>query len=111
MSDKDREVFHFMARAFDVTEAQRYIKEHNVKPIFVEIKDLRSLLPFIRLDEKHIKEVDVTKPGIALFMPDMSGYLLIDGWHRLAKRIREDFEFMQIYPIADLEAVEKISIR
>lgn len=45
----------------------------------------------------YVFDVDIAPPGILVWLPELKGALLIDGWHRLARRIELGEETMPCY--------------
>ncbi|MGW8177550.1 MAG: hypothetical protein ACWGQW_01975 [bacterium] len=94
---EDREYFHLFRMTFDVTEALQRIEQEDLSPQPFHIKEIGNLLGLIRVDEEHLEKVDIDKPGILCYVQDLEGYLLIDGWHRLARRRKEGLTTMDCY--------------
>jgi len=92
------EPFQFINITWNVTEALKYAKA-NLKPSNMNRNTITNyytnfINPVIRINENHLKDVDITKPGIMVAISeDPTTYILIDGNHRLTRAYREGKEF------------------
>ncbi|KAA9375969.1 hypothetical protein F5972_24935 [Microbispora cellulosiformans] len=86
-SRDDTEAFRFLAWAWNVTVAKAYAEgrtpEGRLSPCA-----WAGFLTAIWINEDHISEVDLSVPLIAVPIPN-AGPFIIDGWHRIARTLRE----------------------
>lgn len=55
---------------------------------------------FIEVEEEHVPDADLSVPLIGTVLKDADGtpfLLLIDGWHRLARALREGASELRVY--------------
>ncbi|MFF4778991.1 hypothetical protein ACFY05_39825 [Microtetraspora fusca] len=81
------EAFHFLAWSWNVTTANTYA-EGRPTTGRLDPRKWSGYLGAIRIDEAHVGEVDLSVPLIAVPIPN-AGPFVIDGWHRIARALRE----------------------
>ncbi|MCC5579242.1 hypothetical protein IMZ11_26800 [Microtetraspora sp. AC03309] len=88
------EAFHFLAWSWDVTTAKAYAEGR--KPTGRLDPDVwRGYLGAIRIDDTRIGTVDLSVPLIAVLIPN-AGPFIIDGWHRIARALRDGVPKLQV---------------
>lgn len=92
------EPFQFLAVTWNVTEALKYAQK-SLKPGKMDKETAAHyynnfIKPLIYVNESHIKDVDITKPGLLVEISENpSTCIVIDGNHRLTRAYREGKEF------------------
>ena len=81
-----REVFRLLAWAWDIREAHRLAAGRSV--IQVDIGGLVGFASLIHVDTAYLDEVDLSVPILIAPVPEL-GNLIIDGWHRVHRALRE----------------------
>ncbi|TLP57858.1 hypothetical protein [Microbispora triticiradicis] len=100
-SRDDTEAFRFLAWAWNVTAAKAYAEgrtpEGRLSP-----RAWAGFLSAIWINEDHISEVDLSAPLIAVPIPN-AGPLIIDGWHRIARALREQVTELPVIILTEQE--------
>ena len=87
MNDND-EYFQFLSYRWNVTRAQGIARDLPTGKL--SVGDWSKHLAVISLDDDHVESVDLRRPLILVRIADAGGLvLLIDGWHRLARAVRD----------------------
>jgi hypothetical protein len=87
MNDNN-EYFQFLSYRWNVTKAQEIARDLPTGKIGVA--DWARHLGIIGLDDDHLDTVDLRRPLILVRIADVGGLvLIIDGWHRLARALRD----------------------
>jgi hypothetical protein len=81
-----RQVFRFLAWAWDVTEGHRRAADYPVHQ--VDITVLAGFATLIRVNDAYLDQVDLTRPILIAPIPE-AGNLVIDGWHRVHRALRD----------------------
>ncbi|MEZ0076252.1 hypothetical protein [Planotetraspora sp. GP83] len=98
---EETEVFHFLAWSWNITAAKGYA--HGRKPGGrLSPRAWGRYLAAIWIDEVRVSEVDLTVPLIAVPIPD-AGLFIIDGWHRIARALREEVAELPVIVLAEQE--------
>ncbi|MEU8178632.1 hypothetical protein AB0C14_37685 [Microbispora hainanensis] len=100
-SRDDTEAFRFLAWAWNVTVAKTYANgrtpEGRLSP-----RAWAGFLTAIWINEDHISEVDLSVPLIAVPIPN-AGPFIIDGWHRIARALREQVAELPVIILTEQE--------
>ncbi|MDI5969874.1 hypothetical protein POF50_011095 [Streptomyces sp. SL13] len=87
MNDNN-EYFQFLSYRWNVTRAQEIARDLPIGQLGVG--DWLKHLAIIALDDGHLDSADLRRPLILVWIADVGGLvLLIDGWHRLARAVRD----------------------
>ena len=87
MNDNN-EYFQFLSYRWNVTMAQEIARDLPIGKL--SVVDWSKHLGIIALDDDHLDAVDLRRPLILVRIADVGGLvLLIDGWHRLARAVRD----------------------
>ncbi|MEU8178634.1 hypothetical protein AB0C14_37695 [Microbispora hainanensis] len=82
------ETFRLMGWTWDVSAAKKYAASRHpgghLRP-----RHWAGLLALIDIDQAHAELVDLSEPLIAVPASPRGGALVIDGWHRIARALRE----------------------
>ena len=81
-----REVFRFLAWAWDIGEAHRLAAGYPVHQ--VDIGGLAGFASLIHVDTAYLDQVDLAVPILIAPVPQL-GNLVIDGWHRVHRALRD----------------------
>jgi hypothetical protein len=83
------QIFRFLNNAWDVDAALALVAQR--KPDLMPVtKELANSAQFIEVDEAWANShADLAIPVILVTLPEGSGCLIIDGWHRIAKALGE----------------------
>ena len=100
------ETFRFLAWAWNLSMAKP-LAEGRTPGGRLDPAQWRGLLGTIRLDDDYIGDVDLSVPLIAVPIPD-AGLFIIDGWHRIARALREEITEL---PVIVLTAEEEYTCR
>lgn len=85
------EYFQFLSYRWNVTKAQEIARDLPTGKLGVG--DWSKHLGIIALDDDHLDSVDLRRPLILVRIADVGGLvLLIDGWHRLARAVRDGID-------------------
>jgi hypothetical protein len=81
------EYFHFLTYRWDITRAKAVaadlpVERFDPRPYF-------TWLGAVRIDEDHLAQADLSEPLILARVTELGGAMLIDGWHRLARALRD----------------------
>lgn len=109
----DFENFSFMGHRFDVRAAKRIITEAPRQIMNVRPADVGAMLGMIRTVPHLVDSADLTHPIVVATLgpktkDEPAAYLPIDGWHRLARAVRDKVESI---PAVLLTAAETDRIR
>jgi len=77
------QVFVLLGWAWDVALAARAATRHPVT--HANVSDIGALGALIRIDPEHAETVDLSRPLLAVPLPDVGTPIVIDGWHRIHK--------------------------
>ncbi|RAY15417.1 hypothetical protein DPM19_12040 [Actinomadura craniellae] len=83
-------MFTLLGWSWDVDTAARLAKRHPVQQ--ADIGPWTALLGWIRTDPDHAATADLTRPLLAVPLPNTSApgnHLVIDGWHRIRRAVTE----------------------
>ena len=81
-----REVFRFLAFAWDVTEGHRRAADYTIHQ--ADITALAGLAALVGVNDAYLDQVDLTRPILIAPIPE-AGNLVIDGWHRVHRALRD----------------------
>ena len=81
-----REVFRFLAWAWDVTEGHRRAADYTIHQ--ADITALAGLAALVGVNDAYLDQVDLTRPILIAPIPE-AGNMVIDGWHRVHRALRE----------------------
>jgi hypothetical protein len=82
-----REGFRFLAHAWDVTEGHRRAADYPIRQVNITV--LAGFAQLIRVTPEHLNRVDLTRPILIVPVPELAGKLVIDGWHRVHRALRD----------------------
>ena len=82
-----REIFRFLAFAWDVTEGHRLAADYPVYQADVTV--LAGLASFITVNPAQLDRVDLTRPLLVAPVAALDTNLVIDGWHRVHRALRD----------------------
>ncbi|TMR04350.1 hypothetical protein ETD83_08300 [Actinomadura soli] len=77
------QVFVLLGWAWDVALAARAATRHPVT--HANVSEIGALGALIRIDHDHAETVDLSRPLLAVPLPDVGTPIVIDGWHRIHK--------------------------
>lgn len=83
----EREAFHLGAWVFDVTRALEITITTPATTIAVDL--IRPIAGLIWVNPSAVSRADMSRPILLAYVPEMDGYLPIDGWHRIHRAIRD----------------------
>ncbi|MET7397357.1 hypothetical protein ABZS66_28115 [Dactylosporangium sp. NPDC005572] len=82
----EREVFHFLAWAWDVTAGNAIAAEYPVRRVDVTV--LAGIVQLIGVNRARAGAADLSRP--LLIAPiSGAGLFVIDGWHRITRALAE----------------------
>jgi hypothetical protein len=93
-------MFRFLAWAWDIGEAQRLAAGYPVQQ--VDIGGLAGFASLIRVDPAHVDEVDLAVPILIAPVPEL-GDLVIDGWHRVHRALRDGVTVLPARMLSDAD--------
>jgi hypothetical protein len=100
-----RELFRFLARAWDIGDAHRRAADHPIQQ--VDIAGPAGFAALIHLDPAHVDEVELTTPILTAPVPEL-GNLVIDGWHRAHRALPDG---VSVLPARQLTQADQAHIR
>jgi hypothetical protein len=100
-----RELFRFLAFAWDVTQAHRRAADYPIHQ--VDIAVLAGFATLIRVNPAHLDQADLSRPILIAPIPE-AGNLVIDGWHRIHRAVRDGLTHL---PARVLTAADEQHIR
>jgi hypothetical protein len=103
--DGEREVFHFLRWAWDITAALDLSRDYPVTQ--VDISPIAGLAQLVAVNPKRVAAADLTRPLIIAPVPD-AGHLVLDGWHRVHKGLSTG---VTVLPARLLTAADEQRIR
>lgn len=77
------QVFVLLGWAWDVARAARAAVRRPVTR--ANVSQIGALGPLIRIDPDYARTVDLSRPLLAVPLPDVGTPIVIDGWHRIHK--------------------------
>lgn len=108
-----RETFGFMSKnyVFDVTKAIKIVQDGR-ESVELDDDDVRFSLQKVSINHDHLKQVDVSRPGIIAIVHAfdhegrvVKGHRLIDGHHRASRCLELDIPF-HAYLLSEQESIE-----
>ncbi|GAA4242428.1 hypothetical protein GCM10022254_75410 [Actinomadura meridiana] len=81
--DPDDQVFVLLGWAWDVAAAARAATRYPITQ--TNVSDISALCALIRIDAQYAETVDLSRPLLAVPLPDVGTPIVIDGWHRIYK--------------------------
>ena len=107
MAEK-REVFRFMAKAWDIDKAKEFIRKKPRKTVTIELAKLEGLRRMIHVNQEYATMIDLetADPIIAapVKTPEGTMYMIIDGWHRIERASQLEVPELQAYLLTPREA-------
>lgn len=107
----DPETFYYRASSFDVRQAKRIIHENPREKIQYDVNKVSYYLESgaISINEEIVEKADMSIPLIIVSSKGPNGvsYFPIDGWHRIARAIKEGVPTLPAY-VLTLEETRKI---
>lgn len=100
------EMFVFLGRAWDVDRATRLAARRPVT--WADVALLGWARHVIHADPTHAATVTLSRPLIAVPVPNADVPLVIDGWHRIHRAITEGIAQL---PVIVLDATEERACR
>lgn len=102
------ERFYFLSRGWDVRQAKVLLSARRPKTQPISVEDAATSLGFIRIDKDRVEDVDLNFPVIVspVTVPgqDLEQFMVIDGWHRVAKAKQEGIKVLQAFVLTEGEA-------
>jgi hypothetical protein len=95
-----REVFRFLAFAWDVTEGHRRAADYPIRQVDVTV--LAGFASLIRVNDAYLDRVDLTRPILIAPIPE-AGNLVIDGWHRVHRALRDGLTHLPARVLTDAD--------
>ncbi|MEU5993850.1 hypothetical protein ABZ806_33175 [Spirillospora sp. NPDC047418] len=77
------QVFVLLGWAWDVARAARAATRYPVS--HANVSDIGALGALIRIDHEYAERVDLSRPLLAVPLPEVRTPIVIDGWHRIHK--------------------------
>ncbi|WP_242909664.1 hypothetical protein [Actinomadura terrae] len=77
------QVFVLLGWAWDVALAARAATRHPVT--HAKVSEIGALCALIRIDREYAETVNLSRPLLAVPLPDVGTPIVIDGWHRIHK--------------------------
>ncbi|GAA2406180.1 hypothetical protein GCM10010191_12700 [Actinomadura vinacea] len=104
--DATGQMFVFLGWAWDVDKAARLAARHPV--MRADITRLGWARPVINVDPVHAATVDLSRPLLAVPVPNAAVPLVIDGYHRIHRAITERVTEL---PVILLDAADERACR
>lgn len=111
-SRPSNETFRFMSKSyiFDITKAIAIVQDGR-ESVELDEDDIKFSLDKVRINKKHLKSVDVRKPGIVAVVHAfdaqgelIKGHRLIDGHHRATRCLELGVPF-EVYVLTEEESI------
>jgi hypothetical protein len=97
-----REVFRFLAWAWDVTEGHRRAADYPIRQVNITV--LAGFAQLIRVTPEHLDRVDLTRPILIIStVPELAGKLVIDGWHRVHRALRDGLTHLPAWLLTEAD--------
>jgi hypothetical protein len=84
------EMFVILGWAWDINTATRLPAAYPVQQ--TDLKSLAWARHIIKIDTSHAAEADLTRPLLAVPIPDVQTPLVIDGWHRIHRALESGID-------------------
>lgn len=100
------ETFRFLAYSFDVDRAKELLAERPRVSDTLEVEECRAFVNRIVIDKGAVDDADLTVPVIFWQGEDGKTFLPIDGWHRIAKALKEEVKSLPAVLLTKKESKE-----
>jgi hypothetical protein len=94
-------MFILLGWAWDVELAAQLAPRHPV--IQGDLRALGWARAVIRVDSAHARTADLTRPLLAVPIPEVKTPLVVDGWHRIHRAISEGLTELPVIVLDEID--------